>query len=218
MRRALSMAVLAAAMMVILILPTAPAFAHQERDVGKFHVEVGFGTEPPYAGDTNSVQLIVTDGKTGKPFVHLGNTLAVSVQTGGQAMKLPVVPNFEVGGDGTPGDYRAWFIPTRPGTYTFKFTGSIGRQKFDETFTSGPKTFDDVNEPTQVEFPAKDPTTGQLNSLIQREIPRLNSAITTRADAAKNEASSARTLSIAALGVGALGLIVGLVGFSRRRA
>src|SRR6478735_9175556 len=53
----------------------------------------------------------------------------------------------EVGGDGTPGDYRAWFIPSQPGPYTFHFTGSVRGTKIDESLTSGPTTFDEVQDP-----------------------------------------------------------------------
>jgi hypothetical protein len=48
-------------------------------------------------------------------------------------------PFFEVGEWGTPGDYRAFFIPTAPGGYSFHFTGTIKGQKIDQTFKSGPK-------------------------------------------------------------------------------
>jgi len=88
-------------------LAAAPAFAHEERDFNGFHAEVGFGDEPPYIGEKNSVQLILST-KVGKPVTDLGDSLQVEVSTAGnQPMKLALEPNFEVGGDGTPGDYRA---------------------------------------------------------------------------------------------------------------
>jgi hypothetical protein len=121
------------------VITAAPADAHEQRDIGPYHVEVGFGDEPPYAGFPNSVQFILTDAKTGKPVTNLGNSLKVAVTYGTKTEPLALVPNFEVGGDGVPGDYRAWFIPTAPGTYAFHFTGSIQGTNVDETFTSSPK-------------------------------------------------------------------------------
>ena len=51
---------------------------------------------------------------SGNPVTDLADPLKVTVKTGTQEMRLSLVPNFEVGGDGTPGDYRAWFIPSCP--------------------------------------------------------------------------------------------------------
>jgi hypothetical protein len=184
------------------------ASAHEEREIGAFNVEVGFGDEPPYAGFKNSVQLVLSDA-SGNPVTDLGDTLSVDVTTGDQTTTLAIEPNFEVGGDGTPGDYRAWFIPTRPGTYSFHFTGSIKGQKVDETFTSSPTTFDDVVDPTQAEFPVKDPTLGQVSQRIDQEVPRLNSAIASAEQKAKDDVKSARLLAIVGIALGALGVAAG---------
>src|SRR5690349_7624408 len=100
------------------------ALAHEQRTVGKYHVEVGFGTEPAYVGFPNSVQLLLNDAHD-NPVTNLGDTLKVVVIQGSQHKTLSVAPNFEVGGDGIPGDYRAWFIPTTAGVYTFHFTGTV---------------------------------------------------------------------------------------------
>ncbi len=141
-------------------------------------------------------------------------------------MQLTVEPFFEDGEFGTPGDYRAWFIPTSPGQYTFHFTGTIDGQDIDETFTSGPQTFDDVVSPSDIEYPEKLPSTNELADRIDREVPRLNDSIEQARTAAvgavqdaSDEASSAKTLGILGLVVGTLGLVVAVVAvvLSRRR-
>jgi hypothetical protein len=213
----LVLAVLAGTSIVVVL--AGPAFAHEEAHVGKYHVGVGFGSEPPYAGQVNSVQLLLSDA-AGKPVTTLRPGLKVSVGFGDQSLSLPIEPNFEVGEWGIPGDYRAWFIPTRPGQYSFHFTGKLNGQPVDETFTSGPKTFDDVNDPTGVEFPVQDPTVGQLAQRVDREIPRLDSAIgeaRSSAASASSDAGSATTLSIVALVVGVLGMAIGVAGIVRSR-
>ena len=53
-------------------------------------------------------------------------------------------------------------VPTRPGAYTFHFTGTIRGDAIDETFKSSDTTFDDIKAASEVEFPAKDPSTGEL--------------------------------------------------------
>ncbi|MGZ4137924.1 MAG: hypothetical protein ACXVPX_10185 [Actinomycetota bacterium] len=216
-RRALGLAVLAS--VSIVVLGASPAFAHEEREVGKYHFAVGFGSEPAYAGQLNSVQLFLHDVHD-KPVTELKNGLKVSVEFGGQSQSFAIEPDFEVGEFGIPGDYRAWFIPTRSGQYSFHFTGTVNGQPVDETFTSGPKTFSDVVDPTGVEFPVQDPTVGQLSERIQREVPRLDASIgnaRTAASSASDDASSATTFAIVALVVGALGLAVGVVSLVRSR-
>jgi hypothetical protein len=201
------------------------ALAHEGRPTGDgdLVMEVGFGTEPAYAGQPNSVQLVLEHD--GEPVADLGTTLDVVVSFGDQTMALELEPNFVVGEFGEPGDYRAWFIPTRPGQYTFHFGGTIEGEEIDEMFTSGPDTFSDVLDPASIEFPVQDPTTGELAERIEREVPRLTEAVEqARADAlaaaneiaadaaaASDDAASARTFGMIGLVVGALGLIVGVV-------
>src|SRR5205823_3245251 len=187
----------------------APALAHEERDVGRLHVEVGFGDEPPYSGLRNSVQIIITRASDGTAVADLADTLKVEVSTGATSKTLAVVPDFEVGGDGTPGDYRAWFIPTAPGTYTFHFTGTIDGQAFDQSFTSGPTTFENVNDPTLVEFPVRVPTSAEISGRLGREVPRLRAAIAAAEARSAKVAKNARNLAIVGIAVGLIGLLVG---------
>lgn len=196
---------------IALLLVASPASAHEFRKVGKYGLVVGFGTEPAYAGQPNRVQLLVSDAATDEPVADIGNDLKVQVIFGDQSQDLEMEPKFEVREFGTVGDYGADFIPTRPGKYTFHFTGSIKGQKIDESFTSGPDTFGEVEDPVAAEFPVKDPTTGQLNEKIDREIPRLTSGIGDANDAA----DGAKTLSYVSLAVGGLGLVVGLIALAR---
>lgn len=202
-----------------------PASAHEERTIGRYHVEVGFGDEPAYAGERNSVVMFLHDSGD-KPVVDLGDTLKVDVTQGAagdatndsQKLSMTMEPNFEVGGDGTPGDYRAWFIPTSPGPYTFRFSGNIKGQKVDEKFSSSPTTFDEVQDPAQVEFPEKNPTGAQLNARLDREVPRLNDALAasrSRVSKAEDTARQARIIAIAGVAVGVLGAAA--AGWAMRR-
>jgi hypothetical protein len=40
--------------------------------VGPYHLLIGFGNEPTYAGEQNSVFLLLTNAKTGAPIVDEG--------------------------------------------------------------------------------------------------------------------------------------------------
>jgi hypothetical protein len=203
---------------LLLLVGASPALAHAQRQVGPIHLEIGFGTEPAYVGQPNSAQIILTEN--GKPVVDLGNSLKLQVAFGGQQVTLPVEPNFEVGGDGEPGDYRAWFIPSQPGPYTFQLSGSVHGTKVDLSVTSGSKTFDEVQSPTEAMFPAVDtPTTEQLTERIQQDSVRLTDA-TTNVSTAQSSADDAKTIAVIAVIVGCIGIAVGIVAvvLSRKRA
>jgi hypothetical protein len=207
-KRPLSAAALVGA---FVLLSAAPAFAHESRKLGDLEMEVGWGTEPAFAGEVNSVQVILVHD--GQPVVDLGDTLDVEVAFGDTTMPLTLEPFFEEG-EGTPGDYRAWLIPTSAGQYTLHLSGTIDGEDVDENFTSGPNTFDDVVNPQSVEFPEQQPTSGELADRIDRVEPRLASAIgDAQADtqAAADDASSAKTFGLIGILVGVIGLIVAIV-------
>lgn len=200
-----------------LILPVgvvfaSPALAHERRTVGAIGFRVGWQVEPTYSGVRNAVQLFLTDPiNNNNPITDLGDTLKVQVISGGQTSD----PMSLKAASGATGEYDAPLLPTRPGTYTFHFTGTVHDQKIDESFTSSSTTFDNVNDATAIEFPAKDPTTGDLATKLDRLDPRI-AAVQTSADqgvkVAKSHASSAKSLAVVGIVVGLLGLAAGLFG------
>ena len=216
MHRSMRALAVASALAVLTLIVGAPeALAHAQRQAGPIHMEIGFGTEPAYVGQPNSVQIILTEH--GRAIVGLGDALEVTVSFGGQQTDLRLEPNFEVGGDGTPGDYRAWFIPSQPGPYTFHFTGTVHGTKIDETLTSGPKTFDEVQDPAEAAFPPVNaPTNQELADRIQQDATRLSDA-TAAAASAKSAAGSATTVAIIGVVVGSIGLGMGATAFARTR-
>jgi hypothetical protein len=202
MHKSLRSALVVAVLSALMVGVTAPAFAHEIRKVGKYEFTVGWGEEPAYAGFKNSVQFILKDSK-GQAVTDLGDSLKVEVIFAGQTKSYPLEPTFDPDtGLGTPGDYRAWLIPTRPGNYTFHFTGSIHGQKVDQRFSSSPTTFDPVTDPASVQFPAQDPSTGQLNTLLTQQAARLSGDVKT----AKDKASTATLLAIIGLAIGVVGV------------
>jgi hypothetical protein len=198
------------------------AAAHEGRHVGDLEMVVGFGTEPAYTGQPNSVQLVLAHH--GEPVTDLGDSLSVEVSHGGASSDLALEPFFEIGEFGTPGDYRAWFVPSEPGVYAFRFTGSIEGERVNETFRSGPKTFSEVEDIRGATFPeVVAPTADELAERIERETARSADAIEATAVAAASAddaASAARTIGIIGVVVGALGLAIGIVvlATARRRA
>lgn len=192
----------------------APALAHEGRAAGGVQFVVGWGEEPSYTGVKNSVQVTVTEANGGRPVTDVGNSLNVEVSKGSDKVTLPLQANFRVGGFGTPGDYRAWLTPTRPGTYTFRVMGSLRGQNVDETFTSSNATFDDVQDVASIQFPAKDPSPGQLATRLDRELPRLEARVREAAD----QADRARTFAAAGVVAGALALVVAAAALAAARS
>ena len=208
-----------AAVLASLLVPVAaaPALAHGEHKVANYTFVVGFGTEPAYAGVTNSVQLIITNN--GQPVTD-AKGLKVAVSTGdAEPKQLALAPNF--GDDwGEQGDYRAFFIPTAPGAYTFKVTGTLGGKKIDRSYTSGKDGFDEITDPSEVQYPVASPTGSQLTTRLDRETDRINAALAAEREAADDEVASARRTATIGLAVGALGLLaaiaVGVLALRRR--
>jgi hypothetical protein len=200
------------------VMTAAPAFAHEGRDIGAYKVEVGWINEPTYTGFPNGVALFLNDAND-QPVEDLGDTLKVEVSFGEEKSgALNLEPAF---GEefGTKGEYHADLIPTRPGTYTFHFTGTIKGQAVDESFTSSETTFDEAKDNADVQFPVKDPSAGQLSQKIDRIDPRLAAAQQDLAGA-KSDADDASSKATIAIVLGAIGIIaaigMGVVAMRRR--
>ncbi|MGH9278503.1 MAG: hypothetical protein ACRD12_10435 [Acidimicrobiales bacterium] len=191
------------------------ASAHEARAAGPVRLSVGWANEPAYAGFLNAVQLRVTDD-AGAPVTDVGDGMKVEVSFGDQKVgPLPLTATF-----GSPGEYRAPLIPTRPGVYTFRFTGTIRGQAVDQSFTSSDRTFDSPKEPSEIEFPAKDPSRAQLAGRLERLDPRVEEVRTQAvagADDAESSASRATMIAVAGLAVGLAGLVAGVAGLTAAR-
>jgi hypothetical protein len=214
-KRTAAVAAVLAALLVPLL--AAPAAAHGEHKVANYTFTVGFGTEPAYAGVANSVQLMIHNN--GRPVTD-AKGLEVAVSTGdAEAKQMTLEPYFGQGW-GEQGDYRAFFIPTTPGAYTFKVTGTLGGKKIDRSYTSGKDGFDEVTDPAEVQYPVQEPAGSELATRLDRETARFNTALAAERDQAREDAAGARRLATIGLVVGALGLIaavaVGAVALRRK--
>ncbi len=202
----------AAAATAVALVAVVPASAHEVRTVGAYEFTVGWLHEPAYADEQNAVQFILKDSK-GNPVDNLGDTLKVEVIY--QTQKMPALSLTATWdpdtGLGMHGEYLASLIPTRAGNYTFHFTGAVNGQAIDQSFTSSPTTFDAVKEPAAVEFPAQDPTRGEISQKLDRIDPRIAAAQAT----AKNDAELARNLAIAGIVLGALGTVALIIVLTR---
>jgi hypothetical protein len=145
---------------VALVTSTAVA-AHEERQIAGYDVEVGMIDEPVYVGQKSGLEVFVN--KDEKPVDGLESTLKAEVIKGDRRMQLDLSPRF-----GQEGAYESVFIPTAAGPYTFHLTGTIEGSPVDQSFTSSPDGFSEVNEAAAGQFPAQLPALADVAADAQR--------------------------------------------------
>ncbi len=209
--------VIAAVLLLATLLPAA-ALAHEGREVGEYHLVVGFRVEPALIDEPNSVYLLVTkDAQLGEahqddeaaghshegesepePIEGLADTLTVKVSYGSASKEFSLSPVF-----GEPGAYVAHFIPTAAGTYVFQFRGTIEGMTINETFESGPGRFNDVEEKKKLAFPE----------------PRLSPAeLQVQLEEASQSTNQATVFGLIGIVLGAIGALSGLGAMFLRRS
>jgi hypothetical protein len=188
---------LGTAILVVLLASLFPsiALAHERRTVGKYTFVVGWLNEPSYQGQENGLDLTITD-TNGTPVDGAEKTLKVGIAYGGGAAKdLPLRARF-----GLKGKYTTDVIPTKAGSYSFVFSGTLNGDAVNETFESGPGRFDDVVSTSSIEFPAS------ANEATQSAGPSATDAAVQRAT----------IVGGAGVAVGLIGIILGAVAIALR--
>jgi hypothetical protein len=194
-------------------LIVAPATsAHTHVQVGEYELGIGWGVEPTYVGVPNFVELSIED-EAGEPVTDLGRgDITVVVSTAGQSTEpLPIEPQFVVDAFGEPGEYGADLLPTVPGEYTFQFSGSLKGETVDVSVTSGEDTFSPVQASTDVEFPVKVPTMGEVAERLERIDGRTQTATAAAQASAEAAVDAANRATLLAVGIGGLGLVVAVI-------
>lgn len=168
-------------------------------------------TEEILAETMNMAQTPVT---TGPPVTGLSGTLLVEVThvPSGASIQLSLVES-----DTEPGYYVAPFIPTATGEYTFRFTGDVEELAVDDSFTSGPGTFDTVVPSDQIEFPDPIRSARELESAVSGARDNASAAIE-EAERGSNSANIALGLGIVAVLAGLAGAVLGGIAFMATRA
>jgi len=168
---------IAAAIAVVVVsfgILATPAGAHETRMVGPYTFVAGWVNEPAVAGQSNGLDLTVTETNGDKAVEGLEKTLKAEVITGGGAKTrtLDLAPD----GD-RPGHYTSGFVPTRVGDYTFHLSGMAGTTKIDEKFESGPNRFEPVTDIVGLEFPDQVPSSADLAQQLGDANTKLTIAI-----------------------------------------
>jgi hypothetical protein len=149
---------------------TAGVEAHDAHVAGPYRLEIGWSDEPALTGSRNAVAVEITEGKSA--VLDGSASLSAEVSFGGERLVLPLEPDPE-----RRNVYQAKIVPTRAGTYTFHITGRIKTQPIDITTTCSEKTFDCVIDGSEIQFPVKDPSAGQIAERLNRALPRAEQAL-----------------------------------------
>ena len=105
---------------------------------------------------------------------------------------------------GEDGSYVADFIPTAPGAYTFRFFGTVDGEPFNESFTSGPGSFDEIEPARSLQFPYELRETRELQGAVE--------GMQSELDLAGDTATNADSVASTALIIGLVGLVAGVFG------
>ncbi len=195
-------ALVAAAAGLLAALSTSSALAHEHRDVGPYQLVVGWKVEPAYSDVQNAIQVTVRD-RAGQPVTGAGESLRVQVVHGDRTTAaMPLEPGE------APGVYEAAILPTRAGGYTFHVAGSIRGQGIDQSFSSSDRTFEDVRSGAEIEFPARDPSRGELAQFVGRDSSRVQA----RLDNLQAQLDQERAAARRDLAIGLAGTVLGLMG------
>ena len=179
------------------LMSVAPVLGHESRQVGEYGMVVGFIDEPVFVGQKSGLEFLVT--RNDEPVEGLEESLVAEVIKDDQTRDLPLSPRF-----GQPGWYQSYFFPTVEGPYTFHISGTINGTDIDETFTSSPEGFSEVEAATSGQFPVQFPP---MNDLMDQA----------------RQGAQAQTLALVGVGLGAVGAVLGLLALgialgNRRRA
>lgn len=189
-----------AALVMSLAIPTA---AHDAHNAGPYRLVIGWGDEPAFTGIRNAVVVEITEMGKGPVSDLGGGSLVAEVSFGAERVVLALEPQPR-----RPGVFQAWIVPTRAGTYTLHVTGKVKNQAIDVTTTCSARTFDCVVEGSEIQFPVKDPSVGQVAERLNRFLPRAEQAV--------ESAARAQTVALAAIVIAGFGVISAIVLSLRR--
>ena len=136
------------------------SYAHISKTFGNTTIEAGWLTEPPLAGDLNSIVLQVSRMTGGEetPVANALANLTLSVKSGTITKVLDFQPSPT-----TDGGYEGMVLPTRVGPYSLVVQGDVKGQKVDNEFK-----IEDVESKSIFSFPDSSIDTANTNNINQQ--------------------------------------------------
>jgi hypothetical protein len=189
---------IAAAGVSLLFAVNGAALAHGPVQVGDYTLIIGFHNEPVLQGEPNSLDLFVTNTKTGEKINGLEKTLKAEIIFGSHTREVELAPQED-----QDGAYGAAILPTRTGDYTWHIFGDINGTRVDVKMTSSPTTFESITPKSDISFPDSEPALTDVQA---------------DAAAAAQSAQTAMILGIVGAVLGIVGTILGFMGWRAGQA
>ena len=207
-------------------LDVKPAEAHITKVFGNYLVEIGWDNEPVYSGLVNSAQVTIKKGSgdSAKPVINALKDLQISVKYGTVTKPLDFLPSSTV-----DGQYDAVLIPTRVGTYSLVFAGTVEGQAIDaEIPLDDVASVDALNFPPSAGSSLDTANVGQLGTVINQLTSDIEDA-KNNADAAsksvsnvvqsfqevKNTTDTLYMISMTGIGIGIAGIVIAVIAVTR---
>ena len=209
--------------------------AHISKTFGNITVEVGWGNEPPLAGDMNTVTISVAKGPEGNsvPVLNALGDIVSSVKYGTLTENLNFVPS-----ETADGLYESKLIPTRTGSsYAMVLNGTIQGQAI-----SAEIPLDNVESKDKFSFPQNSSSEvssssggggGTLNPNMQKILSQISNTqqntqagmeqlaktvqnVTESISSLKSYVDRTFFVAVSSIGVGLAGIIIAGFSLSRR--
>lgn len=206
-----------------------PAEAHITKVFGNYLVEIGWDNEPVYTGLVNGAQVTIKKGSgdTAQPVINALKDLQISIKYGTITKPLDFLPSSTV-----DGQYHAVLIPTRIGTYSLVFSGTVEGQAINtEIPLDDVASVDSLNFPSSSGSSSSDTTNmGQMGTLINQLTSDIEDA-KNNADAASKSVSNVvqsfqqvkdatdrlYMIGMTGIGIGIAGIVIAVIAITRNK-
>ena len=191
----------------------APSYAHTTIEVGPYHIEAGWGIEPPVVGIRNDLVFKITEAGetegTRKGVTSVFKNTDATVMYGGASKKI------DINSDPRPGYYYSPIIPTKTGSYLVEFKGEIRGVPVDVKIP-----IEDVESTAVLDFPPSS-SGGDTDivalknaiSSLQQDVSKLNSGETQ----VTFDGGQAYDFAIFGLSIAAAAIILAIISLVKRK-
>ena len=190
-----------------------PSFAHTTVEVGSYHIEVGWGIEPPVVGIRNDIVFKITEpGEsegTYKGITSAFKNLEAVAMYGGATKKI------DINSDPRPGYYFSPVIPTKTGSYIMDLKGEINGTPVDIQIPIEDVESTSVLDfpPTSSEGPADLTALKNAISSLQQDVSKLKSGETS----VSSDSGTTYDFAIFGLSIASAAIILAIIALVKRK-